>query len=345
MRLLIHTQIVDHTDPALGFFHQWIKEFAEHAETIHVVCLKAGAHALPHNVSVHSLGKEGGASRLTYLWRLYRYTWKYRHDYDAVFVHMNPEYVVLCGLLWRLLGKRIGLWYTHRTVDLKLRIAAVLMHHGFTGSVESFNLKNKKIIVTGQGVDTELFVPGISDPTRTPTIVCIGRLSPIKKVELAIEAFALLRKRMPATLRIVGAPAKPEDASYAEGLRALVEKRGLQGDVIFTGGTDAHGVLGELQAADIFLHTSQTNSADKSIIEAMACGVYPITSSPVYRKDLPSESVQPFEPRAYADAMSTFLEKSPEERRMLADTLRQTAIKSHSLARLITWITSVLRGT
>ena len=114
MRLLIVTQAVDTEDSALGFFHRWIQEFATHCESVHVICLKEGAHDLPANVSIHTLGKEGGRSRVKYVTRFYRYVFGLRAEYDAVFVHMNPEYVILGGAYWRLTGKKIALWYVHR---------------------------------------------------------------------------------------------------------------------------------------------------------------------------------------------------------------------------------------
>src|SRR3989344_3692203 len=57
MRLLICTQAADQDDPVLGFFHEWIAGLAKQFESVEVVCLKEGRHALPANVSVHSLGK------------------------------------------------------------------------------------------------------------------------------------------------------------------------------------------------------------------------------------------------------------------------------------------------
>lgn len=62
MKLLIITQTVNTEDPVLGFFVRWIEEFAKHAETVEVICLKEGSHAfLPSNVRVYSLGKKRGA--------------------------------------------------------------------------------------------------------------------------------------------------------------------------------------------------------------------------------------------------------------------------------------------
>jgi len=103
MKLLICTQVVDKNDPVLGFFVRWIEEFQKHCE-VEVISLK-------------DLGRGG---RLLRTWRLLRRASTGR--YDAVFVHMNPEYLVAAGWLWKLRGKKTGLWYTHKSVDLKLRV-------------------------------------------------------------------------------------------------------------------------------------------------------------------------------------------------------------------------------
>src|SRR3989338_3997811 len=95
MKLLIITQKVDKNDPILGFFHRWLEEFAKNVEKLTVICLGKGEYDLPENVRVLSLGKESGHSKIKYLRRFYKYIWMERKNYDAVFVHMNPEYVIL----------------------------------------------------------------------------------------------------------------------------------------------------------------------------------------------------------------------------------------------------------
>ncbi len=125
MRLLITTQKLDKYDPILGFFHSWVAEFAKHCESVQVICLFKGEYDLPDNVHVFSLGKEERQSRIQYLIHFYWYIIHERKKYDTVFVHMNQIYVVLAGFLWKLFGKKISLWYTHRAVDWTLRVATL----------------------------------------------------------------------------------------------------------------------------------------------------------------------------------------------------------------------------
>ena len=101
MKLLFITQVVDKEDAVLGFVHGWLIELACIFDHIHVICLEKGSVELPANITLHSLGKEEGVSRLEYLKRFYSLVFKLRPEYDGVFVHMNSEYVILAGPLWR----------------------------------------------------------------------------------------------------------------------------------------------------------------------------------------------------------------------------------------------------
>ena len=97
---------------------------------------------------------------------------------------MNPEYIVAAGVLWKILHKRIALWYTHKSVNLKLRIAAALANVVFTASKESFRLPTKKLRVVGHGIDTDFFFP---DPAikRGDWFLSAGRLMKSKRHDLA----------------------------------------------------------------------------------------------------------------------------------------------------------------
>lgn len=270
MKLLVVTQIVDSEDPILGFFHRWIEEFAKHTERVEVVCLKEGKHHLPANVRVHSLGKErGAAGRITYALRFLALVWRLRRDYDAVFVHMNPEYVILGGLFWRVWGKRIVLWYTHKSVNLKLRIAALLANAILTASKESFRLKSAKVRVMGHGIDTDFFSPD-ANAARGDWLLSVGRLMPSKRHDLAIRAAALAGRE----LRIIGDG--PERKTLEECARSLGAR------VRFLGGLTQAQVRDEYRKAAFLVHTSETGSLDKVVLEALATDLPVITTSGAY---------------------------------------------------------------
>lgn len=319
MKLLIVTQVVDTEDPILGFFVRWIEEFAKQTEQVEVICLREGTHALPPNVRVHSLGKErGAASRAAYARRFLSLTWTLRNEYDTVFVHMNPEYVVLGGLLWRMWRKRIALWYTHKSVNLKLRVAVACAHTVFTASKESFRLRTDKLQVTGHGIDTDFFSP---DPSavREHWVLSAGRLTPSKRHDLIIRAVA----RAGWKLRIAG------EGPERKKLEALAQTLGIR--VRFLGGLSQTQLRDAYRKAAVFVHTSETGSLDKTVLEALATDTPVITTSDAYRvfPVLATEATQ----EAIAEALA-----QPQEN----DRRAQIIQERHSLRHLIRAIVDAL---
>ncbi len=319
MKLLIVTQVVDTNDSVLGFFARWIEEFAKHTERIEVICLKEGVHNLPTNVQVHSLDKEKGVSRVAYIFNFYRYIWRLRRDYDAVFVHMNPEYIILGGPLWRLWGKRIALWYTHKSVNIKLRLATLLTHTIFTASKESFRLYTKKLHVMGHGIDTDFFSPDVS-VMRGNHVLSVGRLMPSKRHDLVIRAAALADKE----LRVIGEGMERKD------LELLANS--LHAPVHFLGGVTQSELRDEYRKASFFVHTSETGSLDKVVLEALATGVPVITTSDAFR-EFPVHIVQ-----VTPEAIARALRHTPES----YDRVKIIR-EHHSLQRLIPVMLQVLQ--
>jgi len=288
MNLLIITQKADRDDPILGFFHRWIVEFSRHFDAVTVICLEEGKHDLPANVKVFSLGKEKGASKAASMLRFFQLITAERSRYDAVFVHMNPIYIVLAAPLWKLWGKKIFLWYTHRAVDLKLRIAAACADRIFTASERSFNLPSPKVIVTGHGIDASAF----SSVARTKAfgaeplkIVSVGRITPIKDPITLIKAASLLKKRLTKKIKVtfVGGPVTEADKAYAEKVRAQVASSGLNEEVAFIGDISPVQMPNVYKDVDFAVNLTPTGGIDKVVLEAMAAGIPVFTSNEAFR--------------------------------------------------------------
>ncbi|XKT74494.1 MAG: glycosyltransferase [Patescibacteria group bacterium UBA2163] len=279
MKLLIITQVVDRNHPILGFFHRWLVEFAKNAEHIHVIALQTGDYDLPKNVTVHSLGKERGTNKFQQLTTFYLLLSKLHREYDGVFVHMNPEYIVLAGWIWRLTGKTLGLWYMHKSVDLKLRFAEVFAQHIFTATPGSFRLQSKKVQIMGHGIDVDVFTPGAT-VERAEHLLSVGRLMKTKRHDLVIEAAAASRK----PVRIIG------EGEERERLAALAQKLGAK--VEMPAGLSHKDLPDEYRRAAMFVHTSETGSLDKVVLEALACGCPVVTTNPTYT-DMPVTIADP----------------------------------------------------
>jgi N-acetyl-alpha-D-glucosaminyl L-malate synthase BshA len=93
----------------------------------------------------------------------------------------------------------------------------------------------------------------------------VSNFREVKRVKDVVRVFARIRKAMPATLLMIGDGPEREDAEK--------ECRDLEvgDDVRFLGRIDRVATL--LQASDLFLLPSQSESFGLAALEAMACGV------------------------------------------------------------------------
>ncbi len=337
-KILIITQKVDKNDSILGFFHAWINEFAKQFENVTIICLWKGRYDLPNNVKVLSLGKEERVSRLTYILRLYKYIWCERKNYDTVFVHMNPIYVLLCGPLWKILGKKVSLWYTHKHVDLKLRLAEKIVDQIFSASKVSFRLNTKKLKVMGHGIDTEKF--SATDSKRdysTLRVITVGRISETKNLKVILDAIEILKKRnIPVIFELIGGPIMKEDFEYLDFLKNVVTQKGLDKEVLFLGEKNHEQIKNHLLLNTVFVNMSYTGSLDKAVLEAMACELPVVTSNEAYLEMLKDFDllIRDNDPMTLADKMS-YIFHNKERSNEIGKRMRDIVVKNHNLSVLI----------
>jgi len=340
MRLLIVTQTLDRSDPVLGFFHRWIEELAKHFERIHVICLKEGTHSLPQTVTVHSLGKEGGASRLKYVVRLFRYIWKLRNEYDAVFVHMNQEYVLLAGLFWRVSGKRIYLWRNHYAGSMMTNLAVALSTKVFCTSRFSYTAKFNKTIVMPVGIDTNVFKPiGLS--RKVGSILSLGRIAPSKRVDVLIEAVDILKQKSIDVEAHIFGDALPKDADYRASLLKRIGELGLT-NIQFHAGVPNDETPKIYSAHDVFVNCSGSGMYDKTIFEAAACGCLVLASSRDFSELAPDFSFAEGDSEELAARIEQLMSLSEADRESARDDMRALA-ERHSLQELGRRLAEVVR--
>ncbi len=326
--MLIITQKVNKNDPILGFFHDWIIEFSKYVPKLTVICLEKGEYDLPQHVEVISLGKEKGYGKIKLFARLCYFV--LTKKYDKVFVHMNPEYVVLFGWLWRLFRKNISLWYTHKAVNLKLRIAVRFAHRIFSASSESFRIKTKKLRIMGHGIDSHIFHPAKDFP-QDIHIISVGRISETKNYEPFLEAIALLSQEGEVSFRvsIAGGPVSVADEVYLNKLHTLCRSQKIEHIVSFVGPVAYREVPDFYRQGTIFVNLSNTGSLDKAILEAMACGLSVVTSNEALRDLIDSKYITTNNPETIKNSIKKFFSVGSDQ-----DAISYVQ-KNHSLTKLI----------
>jgi glycosyltransferase involved in cell wall biosynthesis len=296
MKLLIFTQKVDNKDPLLGFFCGWIEALAKKYESIHVICLEEGKYHLPDNVTVYSLGKEQGAHKMEYILHFWKYLSMISGQYDAVFVHMNQEYVLLGGLYWKLKNIPVYLWRNHLYGNVLTRIAVMLSTKVFCTSRQSFTAQFHKTVIMPVGVDRSVFAMKEGTMRKKNSICMVGRVSRVKRIEIALQAVSLLIKSgVQASLSVVG-PRPAKDIIYFNMLRQYVSDHDLGSYVKFYDAVPQDKLSEIYSSHEICLNVTQDGSFDKTIIESASCGAIPLVSNKSLDELLPEVCV--VEPRA-----------------------------------------------
>ncbi len=349
LRLLCFNLATDADATGQGFTTAWLNALAPHCDRLDVVTMRAGRLALDDKVRVFSVGKEKGyseARRAVEFYRILRRLLR-ENDYDACFAHMQPLFALMGAPLLRPRGIPITLWYAHKTVTLKLRLAEKVVQRVVTSSPDGFRLDSPKIRIVGQGIDTSRFVPAPVPPDQL-TLLSVSRLRPAKALDTLIEAAWLLHvDGFDFRLRIVG-EAYPEDRAYAEDLRAMVTRLRLENVVEFAGPVPFHAIVSEYQRASLMLNLSQTGSVDKALLEAMACAVPVLTSNEAFQSMLAPwpDLLLPVGARAdlVAERIKTLAQMPLDDRQTLGTQLRAIVQRDHSLERLAVVLASVFRS-
>lgn len=345
--LLVFNLATDADDPILAFTSAWLNALAAHFERIDVITMRMGRLALATNITVHSLGKEKGASEALRLWRFYRILLHCmrQRTYVGCFAHMQPLFTTLAGPWLLLRDVPIVLWYAHGNVPWHLRTAERLVGKILTSTTEGCRISSRKIQVVGQGIDTEHFhlaTPILAGP-RPFTLLYIGRLDPIKRLEILLAAAENLAEQATFSwqLHIVG-EASLKHREYATRLRNEAEMR--FGEHIHFLGSRTYAEMPTLyQSADLLWSASGTGSLDKVLLEAMACGLPILTSNEAASGILqpwaetsliPPELSFEESSRLFATKTIRFRERSTWSRRQLGNELRQFIVEQHNLRKL-----------
>lgn len=155
-------------------------------------------------------------------------------------------------------------------VDLYVPVSGDL-HNWLRETVGIADAKNAWI---SNGVDTEHFHPGHAEPD-TFVIGTVGRAQHVKNQALLIDAFILLRERLPGRsmrLAIIG------DGPLRAALQQKAQDAGL-GDAVWLPGARSD-IAQLMRSFSVFAMSSLAEGTPVTLLEAMACGL-PVVSTAV----------------------------------------------------------------
>lgn len=229
--------------------------------------------------------------------------------------------------------------YTYRLADRILCVSAAAKHH----LVDEYGIREEKITVLPNGVDTERFKPGDAEnkPLRrklgtgqAQLITFVGTFQPWHGLDLLIEAFASIRAKTPGVrLLLVG------DGRARGSVEAAIERCGVRDSVTITGLLPQTSIPEILSISDVAVMPYPDLPGDLwfsplKMYEYMASGRAIVASrggqiAEVIRDGYNGLLVPSGDPGALSEACVHLL-MDPRERRRLGENARRSALAGHS---------------
>jgi teichuronic acid biosynthesis glycosyltransferase TuaC len=153
--------------------------------------------------------------------------------------------------------------------------AIITVGRQLADTVEALGVPARKIHVVYQGVDDALFSPGsatdarrrLAIPESGKVIVSVGRLIPIKGIDVLLEAMSRLTAGPgDVKLYLVG------DGTGRRDLEALTKRLELESVVRFVGKVDQTELPDWYRAADLTVLASRSEGVPNVLRESLACG-------------------------------------------------------------------------
>lgn len=151
--------------------------------------------------------------------------------------------------------------------------------------VSLYGADSEKVDIVPLGIDLDRFRPFDKDGARAELgfkderiILFVGRIEPLKGVDILINAAAMLESDVDCSVLIVGGD--ESSAERVEELQGLAKDLGIAHRVAFVGAVDHDKLPLFYNAADVCVVPSHYESFGLVAVEAMACGV-PVVASRV----------------------------------------------------------------
>jgi glycosyltransferase involved in cell wall biosynthesis len=338
MNLLWLCPAVDLDDPALAFIGGWLRSVAMRVQRISVIAMRVGRVDLPQNVEVMSLGKEYGHSEIRRGVEFYRALGAIlrRAKPDVCFSHMVPLFTVMAAPALRIHQIPIATWYAHPALTPLLKIAHHLSDRVLTSIPGAYPYKRDKLVVIGQGIDTDVFSVDPNSEEAPPVILCVGRMSPVKRHRLLLRAVSRVRVKSPSfRCEIVGSPQRRGDADYVMELRRLVSELEIEDVVVFRPAVSFSELPKVYRRAAVHVNTTPTGSGDKVVLEALSCGRPSLVVNGGFKETFGRHAdgllLGDGDPEGIADAIVGWLAMGPTERARIGAELRHRVVMMHGL--------------
>ena len=201
--------------------------------------------------------------------------------------------------------------------------------------VSHYGADPSRIEIVPPGVDHSIFNPACNNEARRllnlseqKTLLFVGRIQPLKGVDLAISTLAELEDK-DARLILIGSSSGMEGPSEQRRITKMVKELGLTNRVLFVEPQPHEKLVNWYRAADVLLMPSRSESFGLVALEAAACGL-PVVASEVgglqtiVENGLSGYLINDRDPWSYAAHVSKIIDDSGKAEEMSEEAVERS---------------------
>ena len=272
-------------DAPSGHLRKFVDYFSKRGNEIHIISLRPAKY---NNAVVHPMPRISGFDDLDYLLNIFWVKKRLRIIKPDI---LHAHYLTSYGLLGALSGfhplivtawgtdllvtpKKLFIYgtllrYTLKKADLITDVAPFMNQE-----LLKFGADPERILTSPMGIDTGVFQQGQRKFKKNLTSVLSMRaLIKNSNVETIINAMQILKKNNQDVKLIIANTGRLEKK-----LRMSVKDLELNDVIQFTGVIEHSQTVKYFTSSDIYISVTSSDGASVALLEAMACGAFPIVS-------------------------------------------------------------------
>ena len=269
--LIIYNLETDLDSQVLAAAHDWVEAFAAQVDKVFVYSTHVGRTKLPANVVVKELGGGSFLKRLVGLFRLYKsFAISLKHQSSVcVFHHMSPRTLLFVGPLYKIAGIKQGLWYSHSKKSPSLKYSQVFANRIFTSTPSAIPISNGRVRYVGHGIKSQSLLDALNSSTKKREgILALGRIVPVKNIELAISAISKSKYK---DLQLTCIGPHLSESEYVKSLTDLAVSHQVE---LKLEQALPYSKIPQLLSGFEFIFTGTPRSVDKAVIEGAMSGCF-----------------------------------------------------------------------
>jgi glycosyltransferase involved in cell wall biosynthesis len=334
-KLIFFCQSASQEDPIVADTIQKIESLANRSEISHifVLSLRGSVGKNTKKISFYDVGSN--VSKFKKLYLLFSTVIKIcrEHKIKSCFLYMTPTILPFFWCMKPFFKFKVVAWFAHTYFNLKTRICLKYFCDKWVSIDKAQILNYPHVKIIGQGVDTFLFAPIIQN--KKTDLLTVGRITPVKKIELIFQAMNLLNfKGLKTTLTIVGDAYLPDDQKYKNKLLKMIIELKLNEQVMWAGSIKRNSLPDFYSGAKVIVFPVR-GGIGKVTVEALSCGIPVVINDPKAHEFLGEKLSNLFiasdDPELMASRIESLLLLNTSDYQNLSLECRQLILNKHSI--------------